>query len=172
MKLITLLSFPLLLLISCTSTPLLPAPRVVAQKDLRVEKEVHNRINSFRASKGLSRLKYHSQLADIARQHSVSMSKNHQPKKLAISHDGFFLRVRAARYVGMGAVAENVGATKLYHSADAPALVKGWVASKGHLRNIIGNYEFTGVGVHTTSDGAAYATQLFARKKRAQTYAQ
>lgn len=133
---------------------------------------MHNRINSYRSSKGLSKLKYNSQLADIARQHSVTMAKHHQPKKLSISHDGFYLRVRAARYVGMGAVAENVGATKLYSSADAPTLVKGWVASKGHLRNIVGNYEFTGVGVHTTSDGAVYATQIFARKKRAQSYAQ
>ena len=94
------------------------------------------------------------------------MAQNHQPKKLSISHDGFFIRVRAARYVGMGAVAENVGATQLFHSAPAPSLVKGWIASKGHHINIVSNYEYTGVGAYTTTDGAVYATQLFASKKK------
>ena len=56
--------------------------------------------------------------------------------------------------------AENVAFNQ---NARAPAAeaVEGWLASRGHRKNIEGPYALTGVGVATAATGEVYLTQLF-----------
>ena len=48
-------------------------------------------------------------------------------------------------------------------NARAPAAeaVQGWLASRGHQKNIEGPYALTGVGVAATAKGEVYLTQIF-----------
>ncbi|BDI19932.1 hypothetical protein ANSO36C_57340 [Nostoc cf. commune SO-36] len=45
----------------------------------------------------------------------------------------------------------------------ATTAVQGWLKSPGHLTNIKGNYEKTGIGIATTSKGKVFLTQIFLR---------
>lgn len=55
--------------------------------------------------------------------------------------------------------AENVA----YNYKDAQDVVKNWLTSPGHRRNILGNYNLTGIGLARDSRGKIYFTQIFLR---------
>ena len=59
----------------------------------------------------------------------------------------------------MGA-AENLA----YGELSAEAVVKGWINSPGHKKNIEGNYTLTGIGTYQDAKGVIYFTQLFMRQ--------
>lgn len=162
MKLAALSLLPLLLLASCRA-PTLPPPSEADPRTGITEAAIFRQINAYRSSNGLPRLSYSFQMAQLARTHSENMTRQHSERNLSISHKGFKSRARAAQELGMTNVAENVAAVQLYGAPAAPRLVQGWIESKGHHKNIIGNYNTTGVGVHVTQDGAVYATQLFGK---------
>lgn len=161
MKLIHFLSFPLLLLVSCAAPEHAAAP----SSDLAIEHKIFTEINSYRNAQGLESLHYSSDLAVLARQHSYTLTRNHKPLKLSISHEKFAQRVKAARAQGMVKVGENVGASQQHIKDDVTVLVHGWINSKDHHKTIVGNYNTTGIGVYTTPDRAVYATQLFGSKE-------
>lgn len=76
-------------------------------------------------------------------------------------HTGFSERVRAIGIPYRGA-GENVAYNQGY-SDPATIAVQGWLKSPGHLANIKGNYDKTGIGVASNSKGAIYFTQIFLR---------
>ncbi len=85
-----------------------------------------------------------------------------------ISHDGFpYERVKVLKQdfpnASWGFFAENVAMSsgKLDDpEAVGQSIVKMWANSEGHLKNMLGNYRYLGVGI-ATSGNKIYATQIF-----------
>lgn len=59
--------------------------------------------------------------------------------------------------------AENV-AYNHYYDDPVKVAVDGWMKSAGHKKNILGDFEETGVGVAISKEGQFYITQLFAKR--------
>lgn len=126
-----------------------------------VEQEVHNQINQYRAKKGLPSLTLDNTISEQARKHSQNMASG----AVAFSHDGFALRVKAiALTISYSSSAENVAYNQGYGNPATQA-VEGWLNSSGHLKNIQGNYNLTGIGVAKNASGEYYFTQLFIRSR-------
>ncbi|UBF27800.1 CAP domain-containing protein [Kovacikia minuta CCNUW1] len=125
------------------------------------EQAVHNQINQYRVSRGLPPLTLDSQINAQARAHSQAMASGRVP----FSHNGFQQRVKTiARTIPYAGAAENVSYSKGYQDPATQA-VKGWLKSPGHLKNIVGKYGLTGIGVAQNSKGEVYITQIFIRRK-------
>ncbi|MCF2148562.1 CAP domain-containing protein [Desmonostoc muscorum LEGE 12446] len=122
-----------------------------------IEQSVFTQINSYRASKGLPALTRNSAIDNQARIHSQNMASG----KVAFGHSGIQERLKAIG-ITYKAAGENV-AYNQGSSDPAKQAVQGWLQSPGHLANIKGNYNLTGVGVASNSKGQVYFTQIFLR---------
>ncbi|WP_375513519.1 CAP domain-containing protein [uncultured Nostoc sp.] len=122
-----------------------------------LEQSVFNKINDYRTSQGLERLTRNSAIDNQARIHSQDMANN----KVPFGHTGFSQRVKAVGipYTSAG---ENVAYNQGY-SDPVTIAVQGWLKSPGHLANIRGNFNKTGIGVASNSKGEIYFTQIFFR---------
>ncbi|MEO7531812.1 MAG: CAP domain-containing protein [Sediminibacterium sp.] len=125
-----------------------------------MEESILGYINAHRRSKGLSSL----QMNDAASTQAYQHSKNMATGKTGFGHTGFDQRIQAIKKAMgttyMAASAENVA----YGQLSAQAVVKGWLNSSGHRRNIEGNYNLTGIGVAKDREGVIYFTQIFLKK--------
>jgi uncharacterized protein YkwD len=120
-----------------------------------LESSILSQINQYRASKGLPALSRNSSIDGQSRNHSQSMANGSTP----FSHQGLAQRIQATGIPWRG-YAENV-AYNQGHSDPATVAVRGWLNSPGHLRNIQGNYNQTGIGVAVNGKGEIYFTQMF-----------
>jgi uncharacterized protein YkwD len=121
-----------------------------------LERSVLQKINQFRQQKGLSSLSLNASMTQQARQHSQDMAKC-----CVLSHDGFEGRVRTiSASVSYKAAAENVAYNQGFSNPVGQA-VNSWLKSPGHLENIMGNYNITGIGVSKNPQGEFYFTQIF-----------
>jgi uncharacterized protein YkwD len=59
---------------------------------------------------------------------------------------------------------ENVASNSFPRTVVARIVVRGWLDSPGHRRNLQGNYALTGIGVVRSANGEYFATQLYARR--------
>ncbi|MBW4563624.1 MAG: CAP domain-containing protein [Mojavia pulchra JT2-VF2] len=123
-----------------------------------LEASTFQQINQYRASLGLPALARNSSIDAQARIHSQNMASG----QVAFGHQGFATRIQATG-IAYRAAAENVAKNRGYSDPVAVA-VRGWLNSPGHLANIKGNYNLTGVGVARNSRGEIYFTQIFIRK--------
>lgn len=120
-----------------------------------LEQAVFLQINQYRRSTGLSPLTPDDRLSDQARKHSADMASGAVP----FGHDGFAQRIAAA-----GIPYRRAGENVAYNwnvSDPAGAAVQGWLKSPGHLANITGDYDLTGVGAAVNAEGRYYFTQIF-----------
>ena len=115
-------------------------------------------VNEYRKKKGLGALK----MIAVADEQAALHSKNMALKKTAFGHDGFEERIQLiSKSTGnISAAAENVAYGKL----SAEEVVKGWINSPGHKKNIEGNFTLTGIGVYEDGTGVIFFTQLFMRQ--------
>ena len=76
-------------------------------------------------------------------------------------HDGLEDRA-AATDIKNGPVSENVA---YYQETPniASTVVNGWLQSEAHHKNIVGDFNLTGVGVVPSESGRYYFTQIFIR---------
>ncbi|MGE5300626.1 MAG: CAP domain-containing protein [Acidobacteriota bacterium] len=150
-----------------------------------LEKKIHNMINKERKARGLPVLLWDESLHIIARKYSQDMAHRN-----FFSHDdpegrSFCDRYRAARFecsIKVGDTiclgAENIsqdnlitsayykdGKTFLNSNAEdeiAESVVKRWMSSKSHRRNILTPYfKRQGIGVALSEDGKVYITEDF-----------
>lgn len=126
--------------------------------DAELAQEVHKLINEYRVGEGLPALKYDATVAAEALTHSRNMAN----KSVAFGHDGFEERSErlSKKLSGVGATAENVA----YVGRDAERVVKMWLNSAGHKKNIIGNYNYTGIGIAESKDGTVYYRAVSCRR--------
>lgn len=133
--------------------------RASAPTTAALERSVLQQINQYRQQRGLSALSSNSVITQQARQHSQSMASSGN-----ISHNGFEGRIKTiGKTIPYRSAAENVAYNFGYSNPVAQA-VNGWLNSPGHLQNIVGNFNLTGIGVAKTSRGAYYFTQIFIRR--------
>jgi uncharacterized protein YkwD len=135
-----------------------PAPEVVSSTlSTPMDESILRYINDYRRSKGLSSL----QPLDAATQQAYLHSKNMATGKTGFGHSGFKQRVAVIqKTTGVSASAENVA----YGQLSAKEVVKGWINSPGHKRNIEGKYTLTGIGTYKDREGTIYFTQIFISK--------
>jgi len=120
-----------------------------------LEKSVFTQINQYRAKRGLKQLNLSEKISQQARIHSQNMAAG----KVPFSHQGFEQRVMAIP-LKYSSAAENVAYNTGYSNPANEAVV-GWLKSPGHLRNLQGKYNLTGVGVAANENGDVYLTQIF-----------
>ena len=124
-------------------------------QNTNLEQSVFTQINQYRAKKGLKQLIFNEKISKQARIHSENMASGRVP----FSHQGFRERVMAIP-LDYDSAAENV-AYNLGYSSPSNEAVSGWLKSPGHLKNLRGKYNLTGVGVATNDKGEVYLTQIF-----------
>lgn len=133
---------------------------------------IHQEINEEREKRSLEPLEYSEELEDIAREHSRDMAERDYFSHRSPEGESFQDRYREAGYrcgVRQGHViyrgAENIAYR--YSSVEQPkeevaeAIVRQWMNSPGHRRNILQPYwNEEGVGIDR-KNGRVYATQNF-----------
>ena len=136
-----------------------PAPAPVTEI-AALEQSVHQKINAYRASRTLPALALNATISNVARSHSQNMATGRVP----FGHQGFDARVQTvSRTFTLRTAGENVAYNQGY-SDPAAAAVNGWLKSPGHLNNIVGTYNLTGIGVARNSNGEYFFTQIFWRQ--------
>ena len=125
-----------------------------------LEERCHKEINRVRQKYGLSSLKWWPKLAECARKHSQQMAAG----KCQFGHDGFENRFKQMQKIcSIYFFGENVAYS--YHYADPVKIaVTEWMKSEGHKKNILENFQESGIGVAISPEGKCYITQLFATR--------
>ena len=125
-----------------------------------LEESVHQQINQYRQSQNLPSLSWDETIAQQARIHSQAMASG----KVSFSHKGFEERINSIKKsIPYRSAAENLAYNQGYSNPDQQA-VTGWLDSPGHLKNIQGEFNLTGVGIAKNSEGEYYFTQIFLKR--------
>jgi len=129
-----------------------PAPAVAAAPAAPSpshEAQFVSRINSLRASKGLSQLTVSGELTGVARRWTERMVSAGQ-----ISHNPNLGSEVSGDWTKLG---ENVGV-----GSDVDGLMQAFINSASHYRNLVDpEWTHIGVGVTVTADGTMYTTHNF-----------
>ena len=114
------------------------------------------RVNSYRASRGLPVLSFDTLIARHAREHSVDMAAGRVP----VGHDGRSERIRKIeKIIPVKRSAEVVALVSGYSDPIEIAL-DGWIQSQGHREAMESEATLTGVGI-AVDDTNYYITQIF-----------
>ncbi|MBE9009448.1 CAP domain-containing protein [Pseudanabaenaceae cyanobacterium LEGE 13415] len=125
-----------------------------------MERAIFNRINQYRASKGLRPMVWNDEIAHQAREHSRNMAK----KIVPFGHQGFEKRAKAlSAAIQSRGTGENVGWV-MSKNDPAGKVIDAWIKSQKHRENIEGDFSMTGIGVGISAMGEYYFTQDFVRK--------
>ena len=123
---------------------------------INLDDDILKLTNKFRKSKGLSALSMRNDLNEVARKHSEDMAKG----KRSFGHGGFEQRTKQIqKHYPSCTVAENVA----YGSTTADQVVNMWKNSSGHRSNMLGDYNYIGIGTARDRRGVIYYTQIFVR---------
>jgi uncharacterized protein YkwD len=126
-----------------------------------IAQDIHQKINQYRQSQNLSPLQLDPTITQQAQLHSQAMATGEVP----FSHQGFEKRADTiSKAVQYRSVAENVAYNQGY-SDPAENAVSGWLQSPGHYKNIVGDFDLTGIGVAKNEAGEYYFTQIFAKQR-------
>lgn len=122
-------------------------------------------LNDQREARGLRRLRLHDDLDLAARRHARDMEDRNYFSHTSLGGTSFITRIRRTGYF-RGArtwrAAENLAWGS--GSLETPrAVVRSWMRSAGHRRNILGRFNEIGIGIANGTprrglDGATYAT--------------
>ncbi len=122
-----------------------------------LERLTHQQINQYRISRNLPPLKLDKSISQQARINSQNMAQD----KVPFSHEGFEGRIASvSSTISYRSAAENIAYNQGYRDPVERA-VAGWIKSPGHHKNMIGNYNLTGIGMAKNSQGEYYFTQIF-----------
>jgi uncharacterized protein YkwD len=115
--------------------------------------EITYYINQHRSSIGLNPI-------EVDQQHGSAYAVEHTKYMIAVenmNHDNFYYRQQALIYQGAERVGENVA----FGYQDGQSVVRAWLNSPTHKRNIEGDYTHSGFGIMPNANGTYYFTQLF-----------
>lgn len=124
-----------------------------AGADSGSEQAFLSKINSERSANGLGLLKMDSGLQSHARKHTADMIA---AGDIFHSKDS---ELRAAAGSGWTKLGENVG-----RGGSVSSLHQAFMDSSGHRANILGDYNYAGIGTNTSSSGVLYVTVVFMKK--------
>lgn len=133
--------------------------------DAAIQNAILVHINEYRQKHGLAPLKMDERIVREAKNHSIDMANHTMP----FGHKYFKSRIDRlhTQIKNSNAGAENVAC----NYKDAQDVVKNWLRSPGHKRNIDGNYNLTGIGIARDQKGKIYFTQIFLKTGAANKYA-
>ena len=118
---------------------------------------IHQQVNEFRQSNDLKPLTLNAIISSQAQEHSLEMARRGD----TISHRGFDARLKEIRKtISYQAAAENIASNARYENP-AQNAVEGWKNSPGHRKNMLGDYNLTGIGVAQNERGDYFFTQIF-----------
>jgi len=123
-----------------------------AVADSGTEGEFLAKINATRAASGLGPLKVDGGLRSHARNHTQDMM---DAGSIFHSSSG---ELSSAGGSGWDQIGENVG-----RGQSTTSLHKAFMASAGHKKNIVGDYNYVGIGTGS-SEGYLYVTVVFMKK--------
>ena len=112
-----------------------------------------SKINATRAANGLGSLTVDGGLRSHARVHTAEMIANND-----LYHSSS-AELRAAAGSGWSAIAENVG-----RGGTVDSLHNAFMESSGHRANILGDYNYVGIGTAYAPDNRLYVTVVFMKK--------
>jgi uncharacterized protein YkwD len=137
-----------------------PKPAAPSSKVLAAEDEVLRMVNVERDKAGCNALRMDSRLRKAARDYSALMAAKKWFNHTSPDGSSFVDRIQRAGYPRDYAGGENIA----YGYRDAAAVMKGWMNSSGHRRNIL-DCSFKAIGVGLAYRGSTpYWTQDFGRK--------
>ncbi|MCT7952777.1 CAP domain-containing protein [Ancylothrix sp. C2] len=138
-----------------------PPPPHKSINPTTLERAIHEQVNQYRLSQNLPPLKLDPNIIAVARVHSQAMASG----RATFSHDGFDQRVEEiSRWIDYRSAGENLAYNFGYSDPGKQAVV-GWIKSPGHRKNMVGNFDLTGIGVAQNAKGEYYFTQLFIRQR-------
>jgi uncharacterized protein YkwD len=123
-----------------------------------LELQTFELINAYRKAGNLPLFKWDDTIAQAAREHSRDMALG----TVDFGHAGFRDRVAklGAALPGLKGAGENV-----FESDDptevAQTAVAVWLKSPPHLKNIRGDFNYSGLGIWADKEGLIYFTQIF-----------
>ena len=123
-----------------------------ATADAGQENEFLSKVNASRSAAGLAPLAMSGGLQTYARGHSAAMAET---GSIFHSTSG---QLAAAAGSGWSKLGENVG-----RGPSVSALHTAFMGSSGHKANILGDYNYVGIGT-TSKDGSIYVTMVFMKK--------
>ena len=122
-----------------------------------MEKEILHFVNADRKSNGLKPLELNSFESSVAMEHSQNMASGKTP----FGHKGMEARIRKINKE-MGPIS-NAGENVAVGQMNASEVVRGWLNSPGHKRNIEGDFTLTGIGYAKDKKGEIYFTEIFTK---------
>lgn len=126
-----------------------------------MEKSIHEQVNQYRISQNLKPLKFDPTISQVSREHSQAMAKGNVP----FSHQGFEKRVSdISQSISYQSAAENL-ATNFGYDQPAQQAVQGWINSPGHQKNMVGDFDLSGVGIVQNQKGEYYFTHIFIKRR-------
>ncbi|MBA3536339.1 MAG: CAP domain-containing protein [Tatlockia sp.] len=133
--------------------------------DIANQRAILFHVNEYRAKHHLKPLQMNNQMSEEAAKHSRDMARHAIP----FGHKYFDKRIHRlfVEIKNCQAGSENVA----YNYKDGKDVVRNWLTSPGHRRNIEGNFNLTGIGLARDTKGKLYFTQIFLRTSNP-TYAQ
>ncbi|WP_369049199.1 CAP domain-containing protein [Tenacibaculum sp. UWU-22] len=148
-----------ILTISCTNeeNPLSSEQTTFIPASKPIELEVLHLINDYRVEKGLSPLKQLSLIKTQTYEHTLYMI--HQN---SISHDDFYKR---SEYLRKNTPAICVGENVARGFSTAKSVVRAWINSESHRKNIEGNFNYFDVSAEQSESGKWYFTNIFVEKR-------
>ncbi len=120
--------------------------------DSLIEVELLAMLNDHREAEGLAPLSPYWDLVDDARAHSQFQADGHCPGGASVCHNPHLGTVTDDWW----ALGENVGV-----GFDASAIDQAFWASRTHRANVVGNFNYAGVGAVTRADGSIHVTVIF-----------
>ena len=146
--------------IAIALSPLLVTTVANASAFEHLEQQLFAEVNRVRAQHHLIPLSRHSDLDRVAAAHSADMAQRGYFSHESPEGKNPVDRIQAADIGGMTLAAENLGHTR--ESDPTGAIVRGWLNSPDHRRNLLAPaMNTTGVGVTRGRDGALLYTQLY-----------
>lgn len=120
------------------------------------ELQVMDLVNSVRIQRNLNKVSYSNQATTSSRKHSQDMLQKNYFDHMNKENQSPFDRMKREGIV-YDAAAENIaaGQTSAIYAHEA------WMNSEGHRKNILGNYNYIGVGVSFGGYYNLYYTQNF-----------
>lgn len=130
-----------------------------------VSTQIFDDVNGYRASQGAKKLQRHAGLDRLAQEHCEYLRQHRGTFSLNgrnVSHIGFDGRALLARErYQMASVSENVAASTHPKGGASKAMIDLWKGSKDHHKNMLDEWQYTGVGAVVDSDGTVFSTQIF-----------
>jgi|SRR5688572_3090540 len=124
------------------------------------EKEILDLINVYRKEKNLQPYIWHDFMGNLARYHSQSMAE----KRVQFSHQAIEDRLKQIK--------ESVPEGKVYYGGSENVAysrpgdmnpINSWQKSKGHDKNLLGDFTHCGIGYVVNDNHEHYYTALFAK---------